>query len=36
MAEADHDRRNKLPRLLTDSERDRLDEFVESIHYSSR
>jgi cyclin-dependent kinase regulatory subunit CKS1 len=32
----DHTRRNKKPRLLTDSERDKLDEFVDSIHYSSR
>jgi hypothetical protein len=32
----DFTRRNKKPRLLTDSERDKLDEFVDSIHYSSR
>ena len=32
----DHDRRNKHPRLLTEHERDRLEEFVEAIHYSSR
>lgn len=32
----DFSRRNKKPRLLTDSERDKLDEFVDSIHYSSR
>lgn len=32
----DYTRRNKKPRLLTDSERDKLDEFVDSIHYSSR
>lgn len=32
----DYTRRNKKPRLLTDSERDKLDEFIDSIHYSSR
>jgi hypothetical protein len=32
----DFTRRNKKPRLLSDSEREKLDEFVESIHYSSR
>jgi len=32
----DHTRRNKKPRMLTDNERDKLDEFVDSIHYSSR
>ena len=32
----DHDRRNKQPRMLTEAERDRLEEFIESIHYSSR
>ena len=32
----DHDRRNKHPRLLTEHERDRLEEFIEAIHYSSR
>ena len=36
MAAMDHDRRNKQPRMLTDAEKDRLKEFVESIHYSSR
>lgn len=29
-------RRNKKPRLLLESERDRLDEFIDSIHYSAR
>ena len=29
-------RRNKKPRLLTEAEREKLDEFVDSIHYSSR
>ena len=36
MANLDHDRRNKHPRLLAESERDRLEEFIEHIHYSSR
>ncbi|KAI9668981.1 MAG: Cyclin-dependent kinases regulatory subunit (Cell division control protein cks1) [Trizodia sp. TS-e1964] len=34
--ELDYSRRNKRPRLLTDAEKERLDEFAESIHYSSR
>lgn len=29
-------RRNKKPRPLSESEKDKLDEFVESIHYSAR
>lgn len=36
MATLDHDRRNKKPRMLSESERERLDEFIDSIHYSSR
>jgi hypothetical protein len=32
----DTTRRNKNPRPLTDSERARLDEFIDSIHYSTR
>lgn len=32
----DYTRRNKKPRLLSDSEKDKLDEFIDSIHYSSR
>lgn len=38
MANMDIDvtRRNKKPRPLSEPERDRLDEFIESIHYSSR
>lgn len=32
----DLSRRNKHPRLLLESERDRLDEFIDSIHYSAR
>ncbi|KAJ5139117.1 uncharacterized protein N7515_003965, partial [Penicillium bovifimosum] len=29
-------RRNKKPRLLLETEREKLDEFVDSIHYSAR
>ncbi|KAL0254404.1 Cyclin-dependent kinases regulatory subunit (Cell division control protein cks1) [Diplodia seriata] len=29
-------RRNKKPRPLSEAEKDKLDEFVESIHYSAR
>ena len=36
MSTLDHDRRNKKPRMLSESERERLDEFIDSIHYSSR
>lgn len=32
----DMSRRNTRPRLLTDDERVRLDEFIDSIHYSTR
>lgn len=32
----DISRRNKKPRLLMESERQRLDEFIDSIHYSGR
>ncbi|KAK2062407.1 cell cycle regulatory protein [Colletotrichum caudatum] len=32
----DMSRRNKVPRPLSDSERSRLDEFIDSIHYSAR
>jgi hypothetical protein len=32
----DPSRRNKKPRLLLESERERLDEFIDSIHYSAR
>ncbi|TQN74241.1 Cyclin-dependent kinases regulatory subunit, partial [Colletotrichum shisoi] len=32
----DMSRRNKVPRPLSESERTRLDEFIESIHYSAR
>ncbi|KAI9785842.1 MAG: Cyclin-dependent kinases regulatory subunit (Cell division control protein cks1) [Peltula sp. TS41687] len=36
MADIDYNRRNKKPRLLTESERQRLDEFTDMIHYSTR
>lgn len=36
LAAMDHDRRNKHPRMLTDGERERLEEYIDSIHYSSR
>lgn len=36
MSDIDYSRRNKVPRPLTDAEKDRLDEFVDSIHYSAR
>lgn len=32
----DMSRRNKHPRILLESERDRLDRFIDSIHYSAR
>lgn len=32
----DQTRRNKKPRALSEAERERLEEFIESIHYSSR
>jgi cyclin-dependent kinase regulatory subunit CKS1 len=32
----DTSRRNRIPRPLTDDERARLDEFIDSIHYSTR
>ncbi|KAL4935067.1 regulatory subunit of cyclin-dependent kinase [Aspergillus oleicola] len=34
--EIDASRRNKKPRHLLESERERLDEFIDSIHYSAR
>lgn len=36
MADADNNRRNKFPRPLSDAEKARLDEFIDSIHYSAR
>lgn len=32
----DFTRRNKKPRPLTEGEKDKLDEFVDAIHYSAR
>ena len=32
----DFTRRNKKPRPLSDSEREKLDEYLDAIHYSSR
>nr|OQO15687.1 Cyclin-dependent kinases regulatory subunit [Rachicladosporium sp. CCFEE 5018]OQO29339.1 Cyclin-dependent kinases regulatory subunit [Rachicladosporium sp. CCFEE 5018] len=32
----DFTRRNKKPRLLSDPEKDKLEEFIDNIHYSSR
>ncbi|KKA19263.1 Uncharacterized protein T310_6777 [Rasamsonia emersonii CBS 393.64] len=32
----DLSRRNKKPRLLLESEREKLEEFIDSIHYSAR
>ena len=32
----DATRRNKAPRPLSDAERARLEEYIDSIHYSSR
>jgi len=36
MADLDYNRRNKVPRPLSDSEKARLEEFIDSIHYSAR
>jgi len=33
---SDNTRKNKKPRLLSEDERARLEEFVDSIHYSAR
>ncbi len=32
----DFTRRNKKPRMLSESEKDKLDEFIDAIHYSAR
>ena len=32
----DQDRRNEQPRILTEAERERLDEYIDQIHYSGR
>jgi len=36
MVDIDLSRRNKKPRLLLESEREKLEEFIDSIHYSAR
>ena len=36
MADIDVSRRNKKPRPLREEERQKLEEFIESIHYSAR
>ena len=36
MSALDHDRRNKRPRMLTEPEKERLANFIDSIHYSAR
>jgi cyclin-dependent kinase regulatory subunit CKS1 len=36
MSDLDYNRRNKVPRPLSDSEKARLEEFIDSIHYSAR
>ena len=36
MASVDSSRRNRQPRLLTTSERERLEEFIDNISYSAR
>ncbi|KAI9784809.1 MAG: Cyclin-dependent kinases regulatory subunit (Cell division control protein cks1) [Geoglossum umbratile] len=36
MAEQGYSRRNKRPRVPTEAERAKLEEFIESIHYSER
>lgn len=36
MSDIDVTRRNKKPRLLTPAEKEKLEEFIEMIHYSAR
>ena len=36
MADIDYSRRNKVPRLISENEKAKLEEFIESIHYSAR
>lgn len=36
MADTDYNRRNKAPRPLSELEKERLEEFIDSIHYSAR
>lgn len=36
MTSIDQSRRNKVPRPLNEAEKEKLEEFIDSIHYSSR
>ncbi|APA10067.1 cyclin-dependent kinases regulatory subunit [Sclerotinia sclerotiorum 1980 UF-70] len=36
MADIDYSRRNKYARPLSEAEKERLDEFIDAIHYSAR
>jgi cyclin-dependent kinase regulatory subunit CKS1 len=36
MADIDYSRRNKVPRLISENEKAKLEEFIDSIHYSAR
>jgi cyclin-dependent kinase regulatory subunit CKS1 len=36
MADIDYSRRNKVPRIISDNEKAKLEEFIDSIHYSAR
>jgi hypothetical protein len=36
MADVDYSRRNKVPRLITDNEKAKLEEYIDSIIYSAR
>ncbi|KAL5345735.1 Cyclin-dependent kinases regulatory subunit (Cell division control protein cks1) [Pseudogymnoascus australis] len=36
MADLDYNRRNKAPRPLSEAEKERLEEYIDSIHYSAR
>jgi hypothetical protein len=36
MADMDYNRRNKAPRALSEREKEALEEYIDSIHYSAR
>jgi hypothetical protein len=36
MADVDYSRRNKVPRPISENEKAKLEEFIDSIHYSAR
>jgi hypothetical protein len=36
MADVDYSRRNKVPRIISENEKAKLEEFIDSIHYSAR